>query len=177
MARDPDIAARLEEALAAAARCTDGESARDYEILDEELQGLRSAATHACRTHANCALLIENLRAGQPLSPEEVATLRLLLVGDAEYFVKYDEEFQRCKTDLGRILSELKGFQSDAELDLDKLMHLSVLCQEAGNLLAMTRHYLEQRDRIRNFEEATSGPIDKATGQSLVNVIREMMQE
>ena len=174
MARDQEIAAKLQQALAAAERCSAAESARNYEVLCEEMQELRSAATRSSRAHADCVSLLDHLRAGEPLSPDEMATLRLMIVGDAEYYLKYDEEFQRCKTEIGRLLNELGDFEN-GEFDLDALMHIGVLCEETCKMLAMTSHYLAQRDRVRSFEAATSGPLDQATGRSLANIIREMV--
>jgi hypothetical protein len=176
MARDQDVAAKLQEALSAAKRCSSAETARNYEILCEELQELRGAATRSSRAHADCLSLLDNLRAGKPLSPDEMATLRLMIVGDAEYYVKYDEEFQRGKADVDRLLGELERLQ-DSDLDLDTLMHVGVLCEEACKMLAMTGHYLEQRDRVRSFEAATQGVLDLETGRSLANVISEMIAE
>jgi hypothetical protein len=174
VARDQEVVAKLQQALNTAARCASAETARNYEILSEELQDLRSAVTHSCRSHADCRSLLDNLRAGNSLSAEEMATLRLMIVGDADYYLKYDEEFRRCNDDLHRLLSELKGFEAD-ELDLDGLMHLDVLCQDACKMLTMAGHYLEQRDRVRSFEEATQGPLDQETGRSLATVISGMV--
>jgi hypothetical protein len=175
MDRDDDVAGKLQQALAAAEQCAKSETARDHEILVEVLAELRSAATRACHAHVDCASLIANLHAGKALSQAEMSTLRLMIVGDADSYLKYDEEFQRCKTELGRLLGELEEFRAKA-LDIDTLMRLNVLCQEAGAILTMAGHYLEQRDRVRNFDTATQRPLDLETSRSLAKVVTDMVR-
>jgi hypothetical protein len=102
-----------------------------------------------------------------------MSTLRLMIVSDADSYLKYDEEFQRWKTELGRLLGELEEFRAKA-LDIDTLMRLTVLCQEAGPILAMAGHYLEQRDRVRNFDAAT--PLDEETSRGLAKVVSDMVR-
>jgi hypothetical protein len=57
-------------------------------------------------------------------------TLKLLIVGDAEYYLKYDDGFDRCKNETSKIVDEIRRLQS-SDLDVDALMHLRVLCREA----------------------------------------------
>jgi hypothetical protein len=139
MDRDDDVVGKLQQALAAAEQSAKSEIARDHEILVEVLAELRSAATRACHAHVDCASLIANLHAGKALSTAEMSTLRLMIVGDADSYLKYDEEFQRCKTELRRLFGELEEFRAKA-LDIDILMRLNVLCQEAGAILTMAGH-------------------------------------
>jgi hypothetical protein len=101
-------------------------------------------------------------------------TLRTLIVGDADYYLKYDDDFDRSKTELGRILDQLRRLSS-GELDAEALMHLGVLCQEACSVLIPTGHYLEQKERVRRFEEATRGPIDREAGRVLAEILNDMI--
>jgi hypothetical protein len=41
-------------------------------------------------------------------------------------------------------------------------------------LLAATEHYLEQKERVRRFEQATRGPIDPEAGRTLASIIESM---
>ena len=54
-------------------------------------------------------------------------------------------------------------------------MHLQVLCREASSALAPTMHYLEQKDRVRRFEEHTRNPLDRDTGRILAGIIKNAM--
>ena len=124
--------------------------------------------------HADYRALVAKLRAGDALSPDDRATLRLLIVGDAAYYVRYDEEFARCRDEVRRIVGEIERLKA-GELGVDALMHLSVLCEEASSLLAPTRHYLDARDRVRRFDAATSGTISRDDALALAAMIERMV--
>jgi len=82
-----------------------------------------------------------------------------------------------CTTsgELGRILDQLRRLSS-GELDAEALMHLGVLCQEACSVLIPTRHYLEQRERVRRFEDATH-LIDREAGRVLAKILNDMIAQ
>jgi len=77
------------------------------------------------------------------------------------------------KTELGRILGQIAQLKTQ-DLDIEALMHLRVLCKEAFSALAPTLHYLEQKDRVRRFEEHTRGPLSKDAGLVLARILKEM---
>jgi hypothetical protein len=168
-----DIAAQLDETLAAAARCASDETSQNYDTLAQDLNDLGELAYLTCEMHVDHATLARKLRAGETLSAEEMATVRLLMVGDADYTLKYDEEYQRCKSEIEKIVGEIQRFKT-GELGVDGLMHLNVLCREASNLLALMQHYLEARDRVRRFEASTMGVLDSATARALSGLIEGM---
>jgi hypothetical protein len=117
--------------------------------------------------------LIDKLENDTQLTEAELKTVRSLIVGDAEQYLKYSDDFERMKTDLRRILSQVEQLKS-RDLDIDALMRLRVLCKEASSALAPTLHYLEQRDRVHRFEENTRGPLGNEAGQVLARIIKEM---
>ena len=108
------------------------------------------------------------------MTADELKTLRSLVVGDAEYYLKYDDDFDRSKSDLGKILDQIRRLQS-SEFDPETLMHLRVLCREASSALAPTMHYLEQKDRVRRFEEHTRNPLDRDARRILAGIIKRAM--
>jgi hypothetical protein len=176
MAAPQEVVTKVEDALAAVARCSTEETAQNYDVLRQELQDLGEIAQQSCKAHADYRTVARKLRAGDALSPEEMTTLRLLIVGDADYYLKYDEEFDRCKSDLAKILAEIERLKQ-SEFSADALMHLSVLCQEASSLLLLTQHYLEARDRVRKFEESTKSAIDRDIAGALATIIEGMVEQ
>src|SRR5713101_3878130 len=107
MAGPQDVVAKVEDALAAAARCSTDETTQNYDALAQELQDLAELARLSCQSHDHYGSLIGKLRAGDALSAEEMAKVCLLFVGDADYYVKYDVEFARCKSELAKIVAEI----------------------------------------------------------------------
>lgn len=174
MAAHREVVDRLGQTLAAAARCASSETVETYAELNEELQELDAAARRSWEGEVDCHALVGRLRAGDPLDAEAMALLRLMIVGDADSYLKYDQEFERCKDDLAKILAEIDRLK-EQEIDRDGLMRLRVLCQEACSLLRPAERHLEQRDRIRSFEAATRGGIDEETGRALAGIIDDAL--
>src|SRR5271163_2854514 len=100
MVGNQEVSAQLQETLAAAARCASEETTQNYDNLSQDLADLEKTAKQACVAHTDCRALIAKLRAGTPLAADDLAALRLLMVGDADYYIKYDEELNRCKTEI-----------------------------------------------------------------------------
>jgi len=176
MAGPEQVVAKLEDALATAASSASEPTAQHYEALAQELADLGEMARRFCEAHADYRTLVRKLRAGDALTPDELSTLRLLIVGDADYYLKYDEEFDRCKAEIGKIIGEIARLK-DGELGVDALMHLNVLCREADSLLALTQHYLEARDRVRRFEGAIGGTLDRDSARTLAAIVERMVAE
>ncbi len=173
MADNQEVSAKLKEALEVADQSFKAESSEGYEVLNEQLEELESLARESFQGHTDYKSLLNKLEKGSPLSPDELNTLKLLIVGDAEYYLKYDDDFDRCKSEAGKIVDEIRRLQSSS-LDIDALMHLRVLCREATSALVPTSYYLEQKERVRKFEEATREPIDRESGRMLADMIRHM---
>jgi hypothetical protein len=173
MAVNQEFAAILSQALDAAARCAANETSDNYAVLGERLGELETLAKQSLQSNVLYQPLVTKLQSGTPLTAEELKTLRSLIVGDADYYLKYDDDFDRSKSELARILDQIRQLQS-SDGDVSQLMHVGVLCREATTLLAATAHYLEQKERVRRFEQATLGPIDREAGRALVGIIESM---
>jgi hypothetical protein len=174
MADNQEVSTRIKETLKLAAQCFEAEKSERYEVLSEQLEELEVLARETFQAHMDYKSLVSKLEKGSPLTSDELNTLKLLMIGDADYYLKYDDDFDRCKGELKRIVDEIGRLQV-TDLDIDGLMHLRVLCREASSVVMPTGHYLEQKERVRKFQEATRGPIDAASGKMLANIIRKMM--
>jgi hypothetical protein len=169
-----EIAEKLSQTLNAAAQCAAAETSETYAVLGEQLRELETLAERSLRSHVASQALVRKLEDGTALTADELKTIRTLIVGDADYYLKYDDDFDRSKNELGKILDQIRRLQSN-DLDLETLMHVGVLCREASNVLAATTHYLEQKERVRRFEQATHGPINADAGRVLARIIKGMM--
>jgi hypothetical protein len=170
---DQDFAATVSDALDAAAQCTSEETSHCYAVLGVRLEELETLAKNSLRAHVDYHPLVRKLEDGSALTPDDMATLRSLVVGDADYYLKYDDDFDRSKSELLKIVDQIRQLQS-GKPDAATLMHVAVLCQEASTLLAATEHYLEQKERVRRFEQATCGPLDREAGRALARLIEGM---
>jgi hypothetical protein len=168
-----DVAAQLQATLDSAARAAGAETAQNYDALSQDLADLEAVAKGAGAAHADCRTILAKLRSGAPLAAEDVASIRLLVVGDADYYVKYDEELDRAKAETTKIVGEIQRLQA-GEMTADALLHLSVLCREGRSLLELVRHYFDAKERVRRFEAAIAGPLDPASAHALIEMIEDI---
>ena len=167
------LTAKLSEALQTAAECSTSDDAERYRLLAERLAELESSAGQFLRSHTAYQLVAGKLQQDQPLTADDVKTLRSLIVGDADDYLKYDDDFGQAKNQLGRIVGEIRKLQS-SEPSLETLMRLRVLCREAASALVPTVHYLEQKERVKNFEEHVHPPLSSDARRMLVHVIEDL---
>jgi hypothetical protein len=113
------------------------------------------------------------LQKDQPLTADDLKTLRSLIVGDADDYLKYDDDFGQAKGELARIVGEIGKLQS-SEPSLEALMRLRVLCREAASALVPTVHYLEQKERVKNFDEHVRPRLDSDARHMLAQVIQDL---
>jgi hypothetical protein len=174
LADHQEVAAKLSEALTAASQCSTAETVEKYSVLAEQLSELSSLVEQSLRSRVGYQPLLTKLQNGTSLTADELKTLRSLIVGDADQYLKYDDDFERSKSDLGKILDQIRKIQS-TDLNVEALMHLRVLCREAASAMVPTVHYLEQKERVQRFEEHTRGPLDPNAYRVLAGIIKQMM--
>lgn len=173
MADNAEIAGRMSEALNTAAQCSSAETVENYSQLAAQLQDLDGLAGQALRSHVDCQPVLAKLQQGASLTADELKALRSLIVGDADQYLKYDDDFEEAKTQLTKVLDEIRTLASP-DADLEALTHLRVLCREASSALGPVLHYLEQKERVRNFEEHTRGPLSPDAARILASIVRNM---
>lgn len=173
MADNAEIAGKMSEALNTAGQCSSTETIESYSQLAARLQELDSLAARSLRSHVASQPILAKLQQGASLTPDELQVLRLLIVGDADQYLKYDDDFEDAKTELKKILDEIQALAS-LDSNLDSLMHLRVLCREAASSLGPVLYYLEQKERVHNFEEHTRGPLSADAARILAGIVRNM---
>jgi len=117
---------------------------------------------------------LPKLKAGKPLTASDLKTLELLIVGDAEYFLRYETEFDHWKSQLQQLINEISQLQSSL-LDVDGLMHLRALCGEVRRVLPAIVYYLNQKERTQKFQQAAQGPVDADAYRVLAEIVEQML--
>ena len=174
MADSEQVTANIAKTLERASHCGQSETSDSYGALSDQIEELEGKAREAFQSKIDFASLLPKLEKGQPLASSELKILELLIVGDAEYYLKHETEFDHWTNELKRILKEIEQLQS-SPLDVDSLMHLRALCREARRVLPDIVFYLDQRERTSKFREATRGPLDSASSKILAEVVRQML--
>src|SRR5580704_18882883 len=99
----------MSEALNTATQCSSAETVENYTQLATQLEALDASAGRSLRSHVDCQPILAKLQQGASLTPDELQTLRSLIVGDADQYLKYDDDFEDAKTELKKILDEVRG--------------------------------------------------------------------
>ena len=174
MSKVAPIATSIRAALDRAARCTAAEASDNYGALDAQIEALEGQAREHVQAKLAIASLLPKLKQQTPLNPAELETLELLIVGDAESFLKYEADLDSWKDEVNRLVAEIGKLQS-SELDVDGLMHLRALCQELRRVLPDIVYYLNQKERIAKFRAATTIPLDANGYRVLADIVMAMI--
>jgi hypothetical protein len=168
----------IQKTLELASRCAQAETSDNYGLLGDQVGDLEDEAREAFQSKINFGSLLPKLKAGKPLTPADLKTLELLIVGDAESFLKYETEFDRWKSEIRQLVGEISKLQSalsDDAPDVDGLMHLRALCGEVRRVLPAVAYYLDQKERVSKFQQATRGPIDAEGYRVLAEIVEQML--
>lgn len=170
----PQVNATIQKTLELASRCTQLETSDNYGALGDQVEELEGQARQAFLAKMEISALLPKLKTGKPLTPEDLKTLELLIVGDAEYFLKYENDLEQWKSEIRKLVGEISNLQS-SDLDVDDLMHLRALCAEVGRVLPDVVYYLNQKERTSKFQAATREPLDSEGYRVLAEIVEQML--
>lgn len=173
-AQEQQIKAALQKALDRASQASSDESSDTYELLEEQVDEVESQAREAVQSRLDLQALLGKLIGNKTLSQPDLSMLELLIVGDAEYYLKYESEVDEWKAQLKRVLDQIAALQN-SNLDIDALMHLRALCREAHEAVADLVYYFDAKERVMKFRAATQGTIDPEGYKFLASIVREML--
>jgi hypothetical protein len=168
----------VQKTLELASRCAQAETSDNYGLLGDQVGDLENQTREAFQSKLNIGSLLPKLKAGRPLTPDDLKTLELLIVGDAEFFLKYETEFDHWKSEIKQLIGEISKLQPGSPasaLDADGLLHLRALCAEVSRILPAVVYYLDQKERTNKFKEATRGPIDADGYRVLAEIVEQML--
>ncbi|HXM62656.1 MAG TPA: hypothetical protein VN950_17485 [Terriglobales bacterium] len=103
----PQVNATIQKTLELASRCAQLETSENYGALGDQVEELEGQAREAFQAKMDIASLLSKLKAGKPLTPDDLKTLELLIVGDAEYFLKYENDLDQWKSEIRKLLGEI----------------------------------------------------------------------
>jgi len=168
------VKATVKAALDQAARCTASETSENYDALDALAQTLDEQAREALQSQLDLASLLPKLKQQKPLTPDDLKTLELLIVGDSESFLKYETDLPQWKEEVHRLVNEMNTLAS-APADVDDLLHLRALSQELRRVLPDIVFYLDDKERVERFRNATRGPLDAEGYRVLAEIVTAMI--
>jgi hypothetical protein len=164
----------IQKTIDLAARCKGSESSESYEFLEEQIGDLEAQAREAVQAKTDLNSLFAKLVAEKPLTPADLKALEMLIVGDAEYYLKYESKLDEWKKELQGVVEQMASLQI-SPLDVDGLMHLRALCREAHQILADLVFYFDAKERAAKFQAAIRGQIDGEGYRFLAEKVQGML--
>ena len=146
----------MDETLEAAARCLGAESVTFAEALGERLHALTEVSRESFLglLAEDFFRIAEKLEAGADLEREEQGALEMLLVGDAEMYLRMERDADTWRAELRRIVGEIRQVRDGGFGDPRALLRLRALCAEANRVLPDLTFYLMERERVERFRES-----------------------
>lgn len=177
MATIDDVAAHINQTADMAVRSLEAATSAGYEALEAHIRGLEALAREAFQAKLSDHFwpVVEKLENGTPLAAAEQDMLQLFMVGDAKYYVKYENEVENWQNEVKRLVEEMKRLQASGLTELDSLIHLRAHCHEAMRILPDLAFYFGEKERARKFDEALRSAIDRDTRRTLANLIKDML--
>jgi hypothetical protein len=136
--------------------------------LSDELREQIQAATAAQVTP-----IIELLKADGPIEAKELELIRLWLVGDAEYYVKTENDFPAWLAELDRLLGVLRQLRSEA-VTPPTMARMEATVRDAQRVASDVAFFQAQQERVRSFQTATS-QLNREDKQTLAQLLERKL--
>jgi len=173
-----DVDKKINQVVDVSAQSFKLETLADYEAFQAQIEALEGLAREAFQAKLDNMYwsILEKLEEGKALTAAEHEILELLVVGEAKYYLRYETELDHWRSELKRLIEEIKRQQAAGLDEIDSLMRIRAICREALRVLPDMVYYFREQDRVRKFEAMTRDAIDVETRRSLANLIKEMIE-
>jgi hypothetical protein len=104
-------------------------------------------------TAGTVAAVIGKLENNQSLTEDEKKMVKLWVVGDAEGYVKSENNFQDWLQEYRRLMDVITAWESKTAT-IQELVEVHGVLEDAIKLADAVAHYLEDRERVSRFENA-----------------------
>jgi len=98
--------------------------------------------------------IIKKLESNTELSNHELDYIKLWMVGDAEYYVKLENNYNDWLEELKRLINEINKFET-SQPDFNDSSNLRAMVLDAIRVLGDILFFIKQQERVKNFTEST----------------------
>lgn len=177
MATHEELFTQITQTLKTAEQCFNLDASATYQELDHQIRDLEAIAREnfQAKLKHDYRAVVEKLEKGTVLAANEREILELLIVGEATYYLKHENDFENWQNQLQRIRREMEQLQAGGLDSIDDVMHLQALCRDARGILPDIMFYLREKERVERFKNSTQGEIDPEASQVLADMIKAMM--
>lgn len=145
-----------------------------YETLEQQVNRFESALREIQQTRmaSQAREVIARLKSRDPLSPEDQAAIRDLIVGDAAQYVKQENNLNDWLGELQRLSQEMERLARSTE-DAS-IGSLRGVVKDTVRLLPNIRSYMEEKGRVDKFNAAFAS-LDNDNRKLLIQLLEEKL--
>ena len=124
-------------------------------------------------TAAEVAAIIGKLENKQPLNQAEKEMVKLWVVGDAEGYVKMENNFQDWLQEYRRLMDEIASWEGKTG-SVQELVEVHGVLEDAIKVADAIAHYLEDRERVARCEAALSN-LNAEDNKFIAGLLKSML--
>ncbi len=150
-------------------------TSESYGLVATELVRSKNEIRQAIEqaTAGAIAAVIGKLENNQPLTEEERKTVKLWVVGDAEGYVKSENNFQDWLKEYRRLMDVITAWESKTG-SIQEMVEVHGVLEDAIKLADAVAHYLEDRERVARFENAMSS-MNSEDSKFIAGMLKSML--
>jgi hypothetical protein len=118
-------------------------------------------------------VIIDKLENNQPLTGQEKDYLKLWVVGDAEGYVKMENNLKEWKAEFHRLTEVIAGYEPRPE-SVPELADLHGVVEDAIKVASNLSHFSEDLERIDRFQRAIAN-LDAADSKFLADILKNKL--
>jgi hypothetical protein len=118
--------------------------------------------------------VIKKLKSGDAIAPPDLDLIRLWLVGDADYYVQHENDFNNWSKELARLIDHTRNYDVDNP-DVATVARLRSIFRDASRVIADIMYFVQQKDRVSKFDESTQ-EIDDEERAILVRLLDQKLK-
>ena len=155
------------------------EQAESYDLFSKvswELDKFKNQLREKIQTMTKDSIkeIINKLESEGGLTPEELEFIKLWMIGDAESYVKLENNFNDWLKEYRRLNKAISEFEGK-DVDINNLLNLYGVVQDAIKLIPNISDFLEKKERIGKFNSATKD-LEGIDREILVRVLKDKLQ-
>lgn len=164
----------IQELKSAADSALAGQNAKEFSEFERFVNEIEALVreTQQAMCGAEAKAVIKKLERGDAMTPPEIEVIRTFLVSDAEHYLAHENNFGDWQLELKRLVNDIA--KRSNTLDRHSIAALRGVLKDAIRLVPDIRNYLEERERVKKFDNALKS-LDQPARNMLAQLLREQL--
>jgi hypothetical protein len=152
-----------------------GNNADQYSYVATQLVQAKNKVREAIEeaTADDVAAIISKLENNQDLTEAEKQTVRLWVVGDAEGYVKMENNFPDWLVEYQRLMDTVADYEGRPGA-VQELVEVHGILEDAIKVADALAHFLEDKERVARFEKAIT-QLNAEDGKFIAGILKSML--